>query len=275
MAAVRVGAVTYLNARPLYRGLAAASDLIALELDHPSRLADRLAAGDLDVALIPSVEYFRGAASGYQVLPGFAIAARGPVWSVKLFARTRFHEIRRLALDAGSRTSRALARVWLAEAHGVRPPIIEDLPIGVSPLESTADAVLVIGDRAMKVPEAGFEQVVDLGAAWVGLTGLPFVFALWVVRPGVDLGELPVILEACRARGLAEADQIALEHASRLGLRPSDCYDYLTHVLSYELGRPELDGLKLFARKAEALGLVPKGGDIAFYKPRLDLSARR
>src|SRR3954466_14472948 len=122
-APIRVGAVSYLNAKPLYYRLNEFAPGVRLEMDLPSRLADRLADGDLDVALIPSVEYLRGAASGYEILPGFAIAARGTVRSVKLFSRVPFEKIERLALDEGSRTSQALTRVWLHARHGVEPAI--------------------------------------------------------------------------------------------------------------------------------------------------------
>jgi len=272
---LRVGAVRYLNAKPLYEGLEALAGGVRLELDYPSRLADRLAAGDLDLALIPSVEYLRGAAAGYRIVPGFAIAANGPVRSVKLYGRVPWDRVERLALDDGSRTSQVLAQVWLDAAHGVRPAQIEPLPVGVSPLESTADAVLVIGDRAMKVPDAPFRQVVDLAEAWNRLTGLPFVFALWVARAGVDLGDLPAALAECRARNLAAADRLAADHSARLGLDPTDCYDYLTRVLSYDLGAPEQAGLRRFAAMATGLRLAPEGGDLAFYDRRLDLAERR
>ena len=112
------------------------------------------------------MEYLRGVSRGYEIIPGFAIAARGPVRSVKLFSRVPWEQVERLALDAGSRTSQVLARIWLDAAHGVRPPRVEELPLGVSALESTADAVLVIGDRAMRVPHEPFREVVDLGEAW-------------------------------------------------------------------------------------------------------------
>ena len=200
---IRVGAVSYLNAKPLYYRLCEFAPDVRLSMDVPSRLAEQLADGALDVALIPSVEYLRGVDRGYEIIPGFAIAARGPVRSVKLFSRVPWREVRRLALDAGSRTSQVLARIWLDARHGVRPAIVEELPLGVSALESTADAVLVIGDRAMKVPSEPFHDVVDLAEAWVELTGLPFVFALWVARGGVDLGDLPEALERSRAEGLA------------------------------------------------------------------------
>ncbi len=273
-ALLRVGAVSYLNAKPLYYRLAERAPGVDLSMDLPSRLAARLASGDLDVALIPSVEYLRGAASGYEILPGFAIAARGAVRSVKLFSRVPLGRIDRLALDEGSRTSQALTRVWLDARHGVRPSRIEALPMGVSALESTADAVLVIGDRAMKVPDAPFHAVVDLAEAWNDLTGLPFVFALWVARPGVDLGDLPDVLARCRADGLAHADDLAATYGPRLGLDSDTCIEYLTRVLSYDLGEPELAGLRRFARMAADLGLAPEGVDLVFHRRR-DLATRR
>ena len=273
-AKLRVGAVSYLNARPLFYRLEDRAPEVALSMDLPSRLAGRLASGDLDLALIPSVEYLRGAASGYEIIPGFAIAARGPVRSVKLFSRVPLGRIDRLALDEGSRTSRALARVWLDARHGVRPSTIETLPMGVSALESTADAVLVIGDRAMKVPDGPFYQVVDLAEAWVEMTGLPFVFALWVVRPGVDLGDLPDALADCRADGLAHADELASTFGPQLGLDHETCLEYLTRVLSYDLGETEVAGLRRFAGMAADLSLAPEGVDLVFHRRR-DLATRR
>ena len=118
---IRVGAVSYLNAKPLYYRLCDIAPNVRLTMDVPSRLAEQLADGELDVALIPSVEYLRGAGRGYEIIPGFAIAARGPVRSVKLFSRVPWERVERLALDAGSRTSQVLARIWLDAAHGVRP----------------------------------------------------------------------------------------------------------------------------------------------------------
>jgi chorismate dehydratase len=158
--------------------------------------------------------------------------------------------------------------------HGARPAVIETLPMGVSPLESTADAVLAIGDRAMKVPDAPFHAVVDLAEAWRDLTGLPFVFALWVVRPGVDLGDLPEALARCRDDGLRHADDLAREHGPRLGLGIPECFDYLTRVLSYDLGEPEIAGLRRFAGMAADRGLAPPGADLVFHRRR-DLAQGR
>jgi chorismate dehydratase len=270
----RVGAVSYLNAKPLYHGLCELAPEVKLTMDVPSRLAEQLASGELDIALIPSVEYLRGAHRGYEIIPGFAIAARGAVRSVRLFTRVLWKSVDRLALDAGSRTSQVLARIWLDTAHGVRPSRVEELPLGVSALESTADAVLVIGDQAMRVPQDAFAEFVDLGEAWHQLTGLPFVFAFWVARGGIDLGELPAALAQSRAMGLAEAESLARIHGPRLGLDVSTCYDYLTRVLSYDLGEPELAGLRRFATMAARLGLAPEGVSLVFHHGR-DFAPRR
>jgi chorismate dehydratase len=167
-----------------------------------------------------------------------------------------------------------LARIWLNTRHGVRPAQVEELPLGVSVWESTADAVLLIGDRAMKVPQEGFRDVVDLGQAWWEMTGLPFVFAMWVARPGVELGDLPEALTRSRSAGLAHAAELAELHGPRLGLDYATCYDYLTRALSYDLGEPEIAGLRHFAEMAARLGLSPEGVSLVFHRRR-DLAPRR
>ena len=140
----RIGAVSYLNTKPLVHGLAARG--VAVRYDLPSRLADQLAAARLDVALIPIVELFRH--PGYRIVSDACIACRGPVMSVKLFFRTPPDRVASLAIDEGSRTSVALARILLAERHGVRPRL-EPLPIDAGLGDTRADAVLLIGDRAL------------------------------------------------------------------------------------------------------------------------------
>ena len=269
LSGIRFGLVRYFNAKPLYYGLADRLPTASIELDLPSRLADKLADGRLDVALIPSVEYLRGVKKhNYIALPGAAIGTSGVVRSVKLLSHVPLSEIQRLALDEGSRTSQALCRVLLDGLYGVRPDHLEELPIGVPPEESTADAVLVIGDRAMRLPEWRYHTVVDLGEAWNRWTGLPFVFALWVAKPraGLDLDQISQVLLACREEGVAHASEIAAAHAEILGLGLDECVTYLTHQINYQLDEPELAGLRLFAAKVEALGLVPERCDVVIHR---------
>src|SRR5207245_10481453 len=139
--------VAYLNTKPLIYDREALAPEAELVLEVPSRLADLLAAGQLDVALIPVIEYFR--AGSYSIVPNIAIASRGPVLSVTLFSRVPWTAIRRVALDEGSRTSAALAQILLRQRHGLNPEVVP-LPLEKSAEESDADAVLLIGDRAMR-----------------------------------------------------------------------------------------------------------------------------
>ena len=144
---LRVGAVNYLNTKPLIERLTGFAPNIELSLDLPSRLADQLAAGELDVGLIPVVEYFRG--DGYTFVPNVAIGSRGPVLSVTLFSKVPWEDVRTVALDEGSRTSAALTQIILRKRYGVQPEVY---PLAIdTPAENlTADAVLLIGDRAMR-----------------------------------------------------------------------------------------------------------------------------
>src|SRR5215467_9259516 len=146
---MRIGAVSYLNTKPLVYGLAELAPQHELVFDLPSRLADDLAAGRLDVALIPSIEYFQH--PGYTIVSDACIACRGPVRSVKLFSRVPMSSIETLALDEGSRTSVALVRILLNERLGIDPALIP-LPIDARPDAIEADALLLIGDRAIQPP---------------------------------------------------------------------------------------------------------------------------
>ncbi|MGC4003950.1 MAG: menaquinone biosynthesis protein [Pirellulales bacterium] len=199
-AKLRIGAVSYLNTKPLVYGLAEAAPFADVVFDYPSRLADRLRRAELDVALIPSIEFFQD--PNYTIVSDACIGCRGPVLSVKLFSRTPLSEIRSLALDEGSRTSAALTKILLWERFGIRPHL-EQLPVSSEIDDTNADAVLLIGDRAIFSPTGRFAEVWDLGDEWCRWTELPFVFAMWVARPGVDVSAAAEALTAARDRGVA------------------------------------------------------------------------
>lgn len=252
---IRVGAVSYLNTKPLIDGLQERLTGIGeLSLNLPSRLASDLAAGDLDIALIPSVEYFRG--DGYQIVSNAVIACRGPVWSVRLLSRVPVTKIKRLALDEGSRTSAAMVRVLLSEMHGLNP---ETIPLGIdqTPESVDADAILVIGDRAMHPERDVYQEIWDLGDRWCRWTELPFVFAMWVARPGVETAGLAEILEASRDAGLTKLESIAQREAGQHALTKEDLHRYFAENLHFRLGPGERNGLNSFRDRAAALGLVP------------------
>lgn len=262
---IRIGAVNYLNTKPLIHNLESLAPHAVVELDTPSRLADRLAAGELDVALIPVVEHIR--AGNYSVIPNISIATCGPVLSVTLFSRTPWPEIRRVALDEGSRTSAILTELILRDRHGIKPEITP-LPMNADPEAIDADAVLLIGDRAMRACLPGYRYAYDLGDEWFRWTGLPFVFAMWSVRSGVDLLGIDEALASAKEQGLANVGAIAFEESKRLGLDAGFCRRYLENVLRFDLGTTELAGLMRFSERAQSLGLVPTAKSLRFYRQR-------
>lgn len=257
----RIGAVNYLNSKPLIEGLAELAPRVELALDYPSRLADQLSSGRLDVGLVPSIACLLG--PDYEVISDACVAARGPVLSVKLYFRRDPPDVRRLALDAGSRTSAALARILLAERYRLAPAF-EPLPLDQSPAGTSADAVLLIGDRAIHPPAEKFAHTWDLAEEWTAWTGLPFVFAMWGTQARTDLAGLAEILAAARDRGVKNLAGIARREAPLLGISDSVAIDYLTQNLYYRLGTPERKGLALFQRLAVAHKIAPEGIDLVF-----------
>ncbi|TWU56216.1 menaquinone biosynthetic enzyme MqnA/MqnD family protein [Rubripirellula reticaptiva] len=252
---LRLGAVSYLNTKPLIHTLAEQlGSKGTLSVDLPSRLASDLAAGRLDVALIPSVEYFRG--QGYQIVSDAAIGCRGPVWSVRLLSRVPVPEIRTLALDEGSRTSAAMVQVLLHEMHGLRPSTVP-MEIDQTVDDVDADAILMIGDRAMHPASGVYHEIWDLGDRWCRWTELPFVFAMWVARPGVEVTGLSEILESSRDVGIEHFESIAAAHAATHGLTKEDLHRYFAENLHFQLGPGERRGLESFRQRATAIGLVP------------------
>jgi chorismate dehydratase len=262
---VRVGAVNYLNTKPLICDLDELAPEAELILEVPSRLADLLAAGRLDVALIPVIEYFRS--GRYTVVPDIAIATRGPVLSVTLFSRVPWARVRRVALDAGSRTSAALAQVLLRRRYGVEPEVVA-LPLDRDAEDADADAVLLIGDRAMRACLPGFAHAYDLGQEWYDWTGLPFVFAVWAVRPGAELGGVAEVLAEAKRRGRERAGEIAHREAPRLGLDAGFCRRYLSNILHFDLGAREQAGLHHYYMLACELGLAPRGVGLVYYEQK-------
>ncbi len=253
--ALRVGIVPYLNTRPLCEDLPRFLPQAQFLCDVPSRLAQGLANGQIDVAIAPVVEWFRH--PDWQLVSDACIACRGPVRSVKLFGRKPVDKIGTLAADVSSRTSVALTQVLLAYRFGVCAKITP-FSLSESPEEVAADGVLLIGDRAMMAPEDGWAFVWDLGAEWYRWTGLPFVFAVWVARAGVNVAPLHAIFASARDHGLQMLREIAADHAPRIGWRSEDCLSYLTENLWFYLDGETEKGLEHFRHLAELHGLVPR-----------------
>lgn len=278
---LKVGAPPYLVARPLHLGLEREARF-ELSFDVPARLVERLRTGDLDVALVSSIELFR--APGYRFVPGAAVLGRGRVSSVQLFLRRPFAELRDVVLDPSSRAAQTLVRVLLSERLGRdRVTFREPLPLAngersdprAEAERSGADAWLAIGDAAL-CTKLGPEppESFDPAAAWVAETGLDFAFAVWIVRPGVELDAAEfAAFHAARERGVAAIPELAREASARWRLSEAACLRYLAEECGFAPGAELTRSLELFRDRAAAfelargelpaLALSPKDQDVA------------
>jgi len=263
---LRVGAVSYLNTKPLIYHFERCAPDADLVLDLPSRLADRLARGDIDVGLVPVIECFRD--TGYQIISDACIACRGPVLSVKLLSRVPIDRIGSLALDEGSRTSVALVQILLRRRFGLTPSLVP-LPIGDGLNDTGADGVLLIGDRAIHAPHDVYPAEWDLGGEWCEAMGLPFVFAVWAARPGIDAQEIAVALSRTRDEALRHLEEVAQGAAAGAGLDVASCLSYFRDNLHFYLGPRERQGLQMFLKHAADLGFVPPQGRPNLIRPTL------
>src|SRR5262245_24106845 len=210
MTPVRLGAVTYLNARPLVFGLDT-SPRFALRFDIPSVCAALLHDHRSVVGLVPSIEYLRGTAP-YAIVPGPAVTSKGPVVSVALYTRREPRDVRSIAMDTSSRTSVALMTILARRVFGVEPQAVSLPPDLVAMLER-ADAALLIGDNALVLDhESAGARKIDLGQVWTDWTGLPFVYAFWTGWPGaVDRDDVR-LLQAARDEGRRHLREVADRH---------------------------------------------------------------
>ena len=244
--------MSFLNAKPLIDGLDEVPE-VALSLAVPSALLGGLRRGELDVALLPVIDYQR--MEGLCVVPSGGIGCDGATLTVRIFSKVPVKGIRTLACDTDSHTSVALARVIFAERYGTRPQLVdwtreEDQP---------CDARLLIGDKVVCEEPAGFEHQLDLGSAWQALTGLPFVFAVWTARAGVDLGELPRELEEAKRRGLANVPAIVKRYAVPRGWPAGLALQYLSVYLKFDVGERGLQAISLFHELAAKHGAIEGG----------------
>ena len=271
---VRIAAVQYLNARPLYEGLdrEPVSGRVSLDLALPSEVARRIAEDEADVALMPVAA--AATIGDLRIARGMAIGARGRVRSVVLVADQPIDEIEELALDLSSRTSVVLARLVMRARRGGKEPRL----VGCAAADAIAGVggargALVIGDPALAL-EGRFPYVLDLGEAWMEETGLPFVFAAWCGRAGALAADDERLLLDAKTLGLSRRDAIASEHAERTGKPVESIRAYLRDAIRYDLGDDERLGLERFFDEASRAGLLPKAS-VRFFDDDAPTSARR
>jgi cyclic dehypoxanthinyl futalosine synthase len=257
MKRVRLAAVSFLNARPITYGLerGLGEDRFDLRFELPSRCADLLAAGEADLALLPTASY--AAIPGeLRVVPGIALAGRGAVRTVLLVGEVPWEAMTDIALDGASRSSAALLQI-LCRERGLRIAFAEIPHDHVQSAAAGTRGALVIGDAGFRAAER-HPYVYDLGREWVTLTGLPFLYALWAGRPdAVGPSEIALLRESLRA-GLEHRTEIARGWAAERGIDPAVCENYLHHNICYRLGAEELSGAAAFLHRSAVAGLLPK-----------------
>lgn len=256
MQPLRVGVVSFLNAMPLWFSLRHDPGVEIIP-DTPARLADKMAAGLLDLALLPVVEALRQ--PGLQLAPTLGIGADGVVESVGLFTRKDLPEIESVAVTSASRTSVALCKIIL-HAAGAKPAYLEASMAATDLADRTEDAVLMIGDACLAARKQQTDRVwVDLAAEWKLLTDLPIVFAIWAGRPGVLSPALVQRLQATLREGRTEVFELVRMAAMDTGWSEAELARYITEVIQHELTPQHHKGLLEFARRAIELELLPKG----------------
>lgn len=261
--AVRLGAVGYLNARPLTWALDRAPERWSIRYDVPSVCGALLNTGEIDLGLIPSIDFLQ--APDYRFVPGVGICSRGPVRSVALYHRVPLDQIRRVALDTSSHTSVALLKVLSRHRFGIDPEFVPHGP-QLEVMTRDCDAGLLIGDPALETDhEALGLGKIDLGEAWTTMTGLPFVYAAWTGRAGAVSGEDVGALQAAQAEGAAATGAIAAEYGRGDAAVTSRAAAYLRDNVKYGLGPDEAAGLQMFLDYAADVGAAPRKRRLEFF----------
>lgn len=295
MSKLRISIVEFLNTAPLVWGFTDGPlrGHYDLSFTVPSLCAEALRSGQVDVAIIPAIEYQR--MDGMVVLPEMAVAARGEVRSILVLAKKPIEQAKRIALDTDSRSSVALTRLLCKSFWRIAPEFIDAAPDPAAML-AEADAALVIGDPALRIrlkvdalsaktPDAkgcGCEEaasqikedqivpgvdtlfVYDVAEQWREMTGKPCVLAVWVGRRELITPEVVADFLASKGYGLARVGEIAEAASLKLELPPRDLEIYLRDHIDFSLDAANLEGLELYFRECAAAGLIPRAKPIEF-----------
>lgn len=265
---IRLGVVSYLNTRPIIRGLEQFQDL-ELKQAVPSLLLDQVLGGNVDVGMCSSIDYLRSPVP-LRLLRVAPLTCHGETLTVRIFSSIPIEEVRQIACDTDSHTSVALLRILLKEAWSIHDCDIIDFDAG-SPIQSWPTTVMLIGDKVVNGPPPVQTHPiqVDLGEAWKTLTGLPFVFALWMTRqdtPESLLYEVSRTLRMNLARNLDSIESFIEQEASLHDWPVDLASRYLNGLIRYELGTKELAGLRKFHEMAFQHGLVESVRPLDIYE---------
>jgi chorismate dehydratase len=259
---IRLGAVSYLNVRPLVFGLDQHTE-VTLRFDVPSECAQLLARGEIDLGMVPSITYHDH--PGHRVVPGVCIGSFGAVASVALFSRRPLRDIRSIAFDTSSRTSVALLRVLCRRRFDISPTFAPHAP-DLAAMLATADAALMIGDAALFAdPLALGAEKVDLGEAWTDMTALPFVWAFWAGPDTPAIAGVVPVLKRAAAEGMRHTYRIAAEYCEATPERVPIAQHYLREHLMFHFDDRAIEGVTTFYGEAFDLGLAPSASGVEFF----------
>lgn len=287
---VRISIVEYLNTAPLVWGFTDGplEGKYDLQFTVPSVCAEQLRRGEVDVAIIPAIEY--QTIPGTVVLPEMAVAAKGPVRSILVVAKKPIELAQRIALDTSSRSSRALVRLLCRQLWKIKPEFIDAPPEPAAMLQ-VADAALIIGDPALRIavkmdaltekkpsgeeccggdagdwPIPGLQSffVYDVAHEWMEMTGQPCVLAIWVARRDAVTSELVADFLASKAYGMARIGEIAEAASLQLDLPAPALEKYLRENIDYSLDETNQAGLELYFRMCAEAGLIPRARPLEF-----------
>lgn len=272
--ALRVGCVSFLNARPLIEsfddageGRGGVEGGPVIKFDVPSALLDDLVNEKTDVALCPVID-FQLSERELLIVPVGGIGCDGPTLTVRIYSRVPIREITRVHMDTDSHTSVCLTQVILRKMYDVKPEMVKYTGGGEAGGDFPDETYLLIGDKvvANAPSDEEFAYQLDLGQSWKELTGLPFVFAVWMTRPGVELGDLPVRLEREHVENKERIGEIAAKHAREAGWPVELAEEYLGQLLKFGIDTPQLQAMQLFYQFAYELGIVKRNRGLAVYQ---------
>jgi len=290
MPKLRVSIVEFLNTAPLVWGFTDGplEGRYDLSFTVPSLCAEALRAGEVDLAIIPAIEYQR--IDDLVMLPGMAVAAKNDVASILVLAKKPIEAVRSIALDTNSRSSVALVRLLCEGLWHIAPQFMDMAPDPAAML-AAADAALVIGDPALAVrlkvdalaqkqpsghgccggddsehPVPGVDTlfVYDVAQQWREMTGKPCVLAVWAGRRDVVTPEVVADFLASKEYGLSQMGEIAEGAALKLDLSPCHLHRYLKRNIDFSLDAENLDALRHYYQLAAAAGLIPSARPIEF-----------
>jgi chorismate dehydratase len=264
MQPIRIGVVRYLNTAPLNFGL---EKLRGLELvpSVPAGIAEMIQSGTVDLGLASVIDAARSRTSGVPLtlVPAGMIGCDGPTLTVRLFSKVPLDKVSVIHADIDSHTSVVLCQVVMNSRTGATPRVVPLDTSGNGDAAHSHEAVLLIGDKVVvRAPsEREYPHQLDLGEAWKQMTGLPFVYAMWMCR-SADAGSAQVataaaLLDRQLLHNLTRLDSIVGVRAAEHGWPRELAVKYLGELLRYRVGDAERAAVARFLAEAFKLGLIP------------------